>query len=487
MRYRTDQLGNIIKGLSALCVAMVLGGLTAGAQVSDAWVGRWWLGMLEEASLPLNITFEKEGNEATKPVLYSPMQSSEAILPSDWSFSADTLRIQIKSLNAKLSLKYNSEDTSFSGKFKQGLLVADIRFRRSEGMYKLIRPQMPHAPFPYREKQYVLRHKDSRGEEIAVGVTLTLPGKDESSAKSPCVLLVSGSGMQNRDEELLGHKPFWVIADHLARNGIASLRYDDRGTGESSGDVANVTTDLLADDAEWLFDWLRRQPSINNRMVGIVGHSEGGTIGPMIASRNRKVAFVVMLAGPGVDGAELLRLQNRALFRASGVSDTLVEVRDRFLKGCFDITLRDDKANPDRLFSLFKALADSLSSNLGKSDRKKIGLTRYDAMQMSAQMSMPWMRRCIELNPGDYLKKLKCPVLAMNGERDLQVPANENLAAIRALIAPKLLTAKEFEGLNHLFQHCDKGLPSEYMLIEETIAPEVLETMVGWILGHFEL
>lgn len=453
--------------------------VTSQAQLPSHFGGQWWLGMIKEASLPLNLSFDQDSSGVLSPVLYSPMQSTEPMRPSSWSFSNDTLRLQIKSLGVKMTLRYAASDSSFSGRFHQGLLNTDISLKPSLGLYTPVRPQEPKPPFPYSEKRMVLKHKDSRGEQVNIGVTLTIP--DNSTLQNstlPCVLLISGSGMQNRDEELMGHKPFLVLADYLARCGIASLRYDDRGTGESTGDVANVTTDLLADDAEWLFNWLRKQPSIDRKRVGIIGHSEGGSIAPIIASRNRNVAFIVMLAGPGVDGASILRQQNRDLFLADGVDSTLVSIRDAFLKECFDAV---GKYKESELDSLYKALASHYSKGLSKSDRKKAGLSAFEASQMAAQMKMPWMRRFVQLDPAPYLKKVKCPVLALNGSKDLQVSAIENLTAITKSVKPDLLTVRQLDGLNHLFQHCDKGLPSEYMLIEETFSQEALEIIATWV------
>jgi len=453
--------------------------MTSQAQLPSHFGGRWWLGMLEEASLPLNLSFDQDSSGALSPVLYSPMQSTEPIHPSSWSFSNDTLRLQIKSLGVKMTLRYAASDSSFSGRFHQGLLNTNISLKPSLGLYTPVRPQEPQPPFPYSEKRMVLKHKDSRGEQVNIGVTLTIP--DSSTLQDshlPCVLLISGSGMQNRDEELMGHKPFLVLADYLARRGIASLRYDDRGTGESTGDVVNVTTDLLADDAEWLFNWLRKQPGIDRKRVGIIGHSEGGSIAPIIASRNRHVAFIVMLAGPGVDGASLLRQQNRDLFLAGGVDSSLVDIRDAFLKECFDAV---GKYKESELDSLYKTLASHYSQGLSKADRKKINLSAFEASQMAAQMKIPWMRRFVQLDPAPYLKKVKCPVLALNGSKDLQVSASVNLAAITKSVKPDLLTVRQLDGLNHLFQHCDKGLPSEYMLIEETFSQEALEIIATWV------
>ena len=450
---------------------------SAMADLPDNWRNRWWMGLIQEAALPLNLTFD---GDTLAPVLYSPLQTSEPIHPSSWSFQSDTLRLQVKSLGVKMTLCFHASDTTFTGRFKQGLLVADITLRPSQGLFKLNRPQEPHPPFTYTERALILTRKDKTGATINIGATLTIPdsGSESPNGKSPCVLLISGSGMQNRDEEIMGHKPFRVIADYLARHGIASLRYDDRGTGESNGDVASITTDGLADDAEWLFKWLCKQPGVDPKRVGIAGHSEGGVIAPMIASRNRSVAFVILLAAPGMTGAELLLQQNHLLYTASGVNDTLVGIRLRFLEECFNLASSADEAS---LEEACKALADSHAAGLSKNERKKIGLSRYDAIQMAAQLRIPWMRRFLTLDPTVYLSKIRCPVLALAGSHDLQVPAAQNIEAITRCVNPKLLTTKQFDNLNHLFQHCDRGLPSEYMLIEETFSIEALDTIVRWV------
>ena len=241
-----------IKHLLIIAMLCVAASLQAQPSTLKPFEGRWWLGVLEEASLPINITFGVDKGEL-KPFLYSPMQSSDAIMPTKWSFSGDTLSISHKPSGMRLTLVWNPADTTFSGTFRQGMLRAQMHFVPTDTLFSIVRPQTPQPPFPYSQQEVVIERKKAN---VRLAGTLTIP---EGEGPFPAVILVSGSGQQNRDEELLGHKPFLVLADYLTRQGIAVLRYDDRGVGGSTGDVENATTLDFADDVEAVFDFLRKQ------------------------------------------------------------------------------------------------------------------------------------------------------------------------------------------------------------------------------------
>lgn len=441
--------------------------------IKGNFLGHWWLGMLEEAQLPINLTFERtiDANSDVVPVLYSPLQSSDPIPASKWSFSGDTLRFSNKTLSLKLDLVWNAADSTFSGTFRQGLMRAAMLFSPSAGIYRIHRPQTPQPPFPYSEREVVITRKKA---DVVLTGTLTLP---QGEGPFPAVVLVSGSGQQNRDEELLGHKPFLVIADHLARAGVAVLRYDDRGVGGSKGDVANATSLDFADDAEAVFDFLRKQPYIRRNCVGIVGHSEGALIASIVASHNRKVSFIVLLAGQSCSGAEILLQQNQALYASKGVPQNLIDIRLKCLESMFSIV---DTAAPQRVESLCRQTADNLCESLSSSDRKTIDMRRADVIMLSSQLQIPWMKAFLKIDNRDYLPRVKCPVLALCGEKDIQVPPS-NLAGIKKMAAGRTETVLLPE-LNHLMQHCASGSPSEYFLIEETFAPEALSMLSSWIL-----
>lgn len=429
------------------------------------FVGRWWLGVIQEASLPINLTFSSDG-----PVLYSPLQSSEPMPASQWSYESDTLRVSHQATGVRLTLVYNAGDTTFSGSFRQGLLRSRMLFSPADTLFHIVRPQTPQPPFPYTETDVVVKRRKAG---VTLAGTLTMP---EGNGPFPAVVLVSGSGQQNRDEELLGHKPFAVLADRLARNGIAVLRYDDRGTGESTGEVDNATSLDFADDAEAVFEFLRSHKCVDRKRVGIIGHSEGGLIAPIIASHNRKVGFVVLLAGPGTTGADILLQQTERLLQIDSVPQWLIDIRLDFLRTCFAMM---DTLPSERYSDAFAATATDLSRNLTAEQRKLAGLRKGDAIAMANQMLIPWMRTFIRLDNSYYLGKTQCPVLAVNGERDCQV-LPVNLDRIAEATNHKA-SIHLLPGLNHLMQHCATGSPSEYMLIDETFAVEAMRIIVDFV------
>ncbi len=447
-------------------------------QTASSFVGRWWLGILEEAALPLNLTFEAVGDDSLTAVLYSPMQSSDAIRATSWNYDDNTLQYSNKRMGVKVTLRYNSEDSTFDGTFRQGLMRSEFKMTPTDGLYKLQRPQEPQRPYPYTEEDVRV---GLRKTDIELTGTLTLPQGD---GPFPAVVLVSGSGQQNRDEELLGHKPFLVLADYLTRNGIAVLRYDDRGIvdghaiGKPSRHITEATTLDFANDAELMVKYLSKHDKIDSRRIGIVGHSEGGMIGPVVASRNSKVAFVVTLGGPGTTGAEILLQQNELIYRLNGVPQRLIDLHCALLRDFFAAI---DTLQPDDYNNYLQKKAVELSEGLTKDERKLAGLRKVDATLMAQQMGTAWMRTFIRLDNSYYLKQLRCPILAIGGEKDCQVPPC-NLDAIKIATHGRA-EVHLMPGLNHLLQHCDTGAPSEYMLIDETMDPEVMELIADWILS----
>ena len=310
------------------------------------------------------------------------------------------------------------------------------------------RPQTPAPPYPYQTQEVSFNN----GDAVLKG-TLVMP--ENASSQTPVLLMVTGSGLQNRDEEFFEHKPFAVIADALARQGIATLRYDDRGFGESTGDLVNVTTADFKNDALAGVELLRKQ----FKHVGILGHSEGGTIGLMLAAEG-KVDFVISLAGMTVSGEKTLMEQNRWTLQQSAYPQDVIDRYCTALEILFDELKAGRNPEP---------IAHGLPTELEKN------------LQLAqAQSSTPYMRHFLALDLSDRLGKITCPVLALNGTKDRQVNGEENLNALRnGLAGHKEIHA--IEGVNHLFQHCNTGNPSEYKDIEETFALEALEIIVTWI------
>ena len=335
---------------------------------------------------------------------------------------------------------------------------------RNQSELERRRPQNPVKPYPYREDDVTFT--DTAANAVLVGTLTIPPGK----GPFPAAVLISGSGRHDRDESLMGHKPFLVLADALTRKGILVLRYDKRGVGKSTGNYAQATTADFADDAEAGLRYLETRPEANPHRLGFIGHSEGGVIAPIVAARNRDVAFIVLLAGTGVPGAELLLAQHRLVALAAGVPPAEVERQSATEKEILELV----EHTPDNA-AVERQIHDKFA---GKPEEAQIG-------SQVKTMTSPWFRYFLTYDPATALRRVQCPLLALNGSLDLQVPPAENLPAIRQALQEggnRHFELDEMPGLNHLFQHARTGAVSEYGEIEETMAPEVLDKIATWIL-----
>jgi pimeloyl-ACP methyl ester carboxylesterase len=339
------------------------------------------------------------------------------------------------------------------------------------------RPQEPKTPYPYLSEEVKFQNV---GANLTLAGTLTLP---KGKGPFPAVILISGSGPQNRNEELLGHKPFLVISDHLTKQGIAVLRYDDRGFGESTGNFAEATTLDFSKDVESAISFLNSRKEIDNNKIGLIGHSEGGIIAPLVAARSKDVGFIVLLAGSGIRGDQLLLLQGGLIERSMGKSEKEMEKSNSIRKRELEIVMNSEDPQ-----SLRKDLQMYLDVALDENSNELVpeGMTteQFIFAQVS-QISTPWMMYFVKHDPALVLEKVSCPVLAVNGEKDLQVPPKENLTAIGNALKKggnNMVTKMELQGLNHLFQECETGSPFEYGKIEQTFSPIALEEISNWIL-----
>lgn len=334
------------------------------------------------------------------------------------------------------------------------------------------RPQEPTKPYPYREEEVAYENKKAG---VKLAGTLTLPRSD---GPFPAVLLITGSGPQDRDATVAGHRPFLVLADYLTRRGVAVLRMDDRGAGGSTGSVMESTTAAFAEDVLLGVEYLKARQEINPRQIGLIGHSEGGTIAPLAASRSTGIAFIVLMAGPGLVGEKLVHLQRESIARAGGVPEDKI-ARTRAVEQKMLAVVKGEKDNSAAEKKLREIVGQAMSEAAG---------VRISGAVVEAQfktMLSPWYRFFITYDPVPTLKKVKCPVLALTGERDLQVPPNENLPLIAKALAAggnSDFTIMKLPRLNHLLQTCQSGTFAEYSKLEETIAPIALETIVDWIL-----
>lgn len=377
-----------------------------------------------------------------------------------------------------------SEDgNTLEGKWRQGLVAVELVLKKGDvdavapppEKQPLARPQTPKAPFPYQATDVTF---ESAEADIELAGTLTVP---DGPGPFPAVVLVSGSGPQDRDETLLEHKPFWVIADHFARNGIAALRFDDRGVGQSKGSFQTSTSKDFASDAQGAVSFLRQHAKIDDRSIGICGHSEGGIVGPMVAANDPQVAFLILMAGTGVDGEQILISQAKAILEVSGLQPEQLDRQSKIQQTFLKLAMTEPELSSNEFVDqALEALQPLLTE--GEIERDA---GRAMAQAAAAQLLNPWYRYFIKYDPSESLRQLSCPVLALNGERDLQVLPKLNLPAIQAALDSAPTTdfqTIELPELNHLFQHCETGLISEYAEIEETFSREVLELMTEWIL-----
>src|ERR1017187_9291764 len=437
--------------------------LTRAAKPSEldgAWEGILDVG--QKLRLVVHLTTTKDGLAAT---LDSPDQGATGIAATARR-EGSVLTFEVASLGAKYVGAIAKDLSSIDGTFTQGGGSFPLLLKRGTGAKaeEPRRPQNPVKPYPYRAEDLKYPNK---GAGIELAGTLTIP---QGKGPFPAVVLITGSGQQDRDESLMGHKPFLVLSDYLTRKGIVVLRSDDRGAGGSGGDFDKATTADFATDAESAVAYLKTRPEVDPHRIGLAGHSEGGVIAPMVAARNGDVAFLVMMAGSGVPGDQIITAQVVALAEAAGVSHEAAAQAGVKQSRILDLVEHEkDEA----------AFKEKLAAELN--------LPPAQLLPVYRQLTSPWYRSFLTYDPAPALRKVTCPVLAINGEKDTQVPPKLNLPAIRKALQEggnQHFEVVELPGLNHLFQHAKTGAVGEYGQIEETMAPEVLEKIAGWIVGR---
>ncbi|WP_417360125.1 alpha/beta hydrolase family protein [Galbibacter sp.] len=436
-----------------------------------------WNGVLKVQGVQLRLVFNvAKSDNGYSSTMDSPDQGANGIPVTSTTFENSTLQFVVS--NAGIQYTGVLVENKFVGTFKQGGMELPLNLSRDVvAKENSIRPQEPKEPFPYYSEDVTFINKEA---DISLSGTLTLPSK---VGKFPVVILISGSGPQNRDQELFGHKPFLVISDYLTKKGIAVLRYDDRGVGQSSGEFKTATTVDFATDVESAIAYLKTRKEINKNKIGLIGHSEGGIIAPLVASKSKDVSFIVLLAGTGIPGDQLLLRQQQAISKAGGVSGTELAKSLETSAQAFELIAQsnnDQTLKEDLTKLLEKNLERDITVNLSN------GMTKEEFISAQVeQISSPWTQYFVKYDPATALEKVKCPVLAVIGEKDLQVPAKENLEAISNALkngGNKEVTTKVFPGLNHLFQECETGLPMEYANINQTFSPTALLEITEWII-----
>lgn len=431
---------------------------TSSAQIEGTWNGNI---EIPNQKLPFVIHISKTNNQWTV-MGESPMQTKEKFPLEKITFQNDTLKIS----DSKLGMNYTGvlkNSKQILGKFSQRGMSFPLNLEK--GAFKLNRPQEPQPPFSYKTEDVTFENKEAK---IKLAGTLTMPN---GKGKFPAVVLVSGSGPQNRDEELFGHKPFMVIANYLTRNGYAVLRFDDRGVAESEGDFSKATVFDFASDAKAAIKYLKNIKEIDSKKIGILGHSEGGDVAQIIAAEDSSLDFIILMAGPGLKGTEGLSLQKEALLRAANAPESEIAKSLKLNEEIYDAVLNNKNKNDREI-----AVRNLFEKNY------KDALKGKELEDQVNSISSDWMYEFLKFNPHDYLIKIKCKVLALNGTKDLQVTSKENLAGIeKGLSHNKNVKIISYEGLNHLFQKAEIGSVAEYEMIETTIEPFVLEDITKWL------
>jgi pimeloyl-ACP methyl ester carboxylesterase len=458
--------------VSGVFTATVSGAVQTAAGKDAAGV---WLGTLKVPGVELRIGFviQRNPDGALAGTLNSIDQGAMNIPLDGVAFRGDSLICFVKAIQGGYEGKIAEDGKTVEGKWKQGGGVFPLTLDRVDKLPVFNRPQNPLKPYPYKAEE--VRY-ENKAAAVTLAGTLTLP---EAKGPFPAVILLTGSGPQNRDEELFQHKPFLVLSDYLTRRGIAVLRADDRGVGQSTGDFAKSTTGDFADDALAGIEYLKTRGDINSRCIGLVGHSEGGMIAPIAAVKSPDVAFIVMLAGPGLPFGDIVIGQILQMLEKRGMpKESLPAVRDWYLRMYAAVAKPTDNAAAE------KELRD-LYAEMDEKTRQKINWPPERFEGSFRDMLNPWWRYAVAYSPKGTLMKVECPVLALNGEKDTQVPAGENLKAIEEALKAgknKHFIVKEMPGLNHMFQTAQTGDEAEYVKIEETMSPSAMQTVADWIL-----
>jgi uncharacterized protein len=436
-----------------------------------------WNGALHTAGFKLTIVFNLSSDTEGKlsATMDIPMQGVKGMPVQEVELKQDSLYLRMGAGAITYAGKITGPET-IDGHWKQGGMSYSLALTKGE-VAEIVRPQTPVKPYPYQEEEVTVENKAAG---ITLAGTLSIPA---GKGKHPAVILFTGSGAQDRDMTLMGHKPFLVLADHLTRQGFAVLRLDDRGAGKSGGNPTMATTQDFVSDAQAAYTFLKSHQLINPKKVGLLGISEGALIASSVAAANKDVAFVVLMAGNAVPGVDLLVSQNEAFFKSQMPEETLPKLL-KLRRAQFEVAASDTE-----LFEaarIIRALEQDAKATMTEEEKRAMMLTPESENAIVSQLTTPWMRYYLAYDPAPTLRKLKMPVLALNGSKDLQVPAAPNLAATeKALKAAgnKRYTIKELPGLNHIFQTADTGQAHEYATIEETMAPVALETISTWMKG----
>jgi len=489
----SDRLKIVFKGPYTNRKTQIVGKFTQGGQSFDLTLKstepaeptkhiETWQGTMEAGARSFEFQFRVlETKDKKRQVELDSFSEGIGGLHVNPTFNDDGVTFEVTLTKAKFEGKYNEDKTRIDGHWLQSggkfpLILKKVPLADTRSVKPPKRPQTPKKPLSYNTEEVTFENTDAK---ITLSGTLTTPRKKGPHA---AVVLISGSGPQDRDETVMEHKPFLVLADRLTNAGIAVLRYDERGVGESTGNYAGANSEDLSRDVDAAVNYLKTRPEIDAARIGLIGHSEGGYIAPMIAARRDDVGFIVMLAGPGVPGDQIIMNQAEKIGKASGSSESDLVLNRRIQEVLFG-AIRSAKGN-DVETTIVKKI-DEFVATLSAEEQENDIVTQSKAA--ISTMTDPWFLFFLTYDPRPALREVKCPVLVLNGARDLQVDPQLNLPEIRKALKAggnTQIEIHELPDLNHLFQTSRTGLPSEYRQIEETFSPVALDIISKWIVGH---
>lgn len=465
-----------------LLAVVLLISTTAVAQQSKI-VGTWLGSLNVGMELRIVFHFKTSENGQITAELDSPDQGAKGIPVSKVILRRDSVLVELEALMARYEGKLLN-DTAMSGSWSQGLARFDLALSKVKEVPVANRLQTPKPPFAYQQEEVEF---DNVMNSVHLAGTFTYPSE---GGPFPTAILITGSGQQDRDETIAGHKPFLVIADHLTRNGMAVLRLDDRGAGKSTGDLTNATSADFANDIESALAYIKKHPKVDAKKIGLIGHSEGGLIASIVAARNHDIDFMILLAGPGVKGSDLLAGQAEAIVKTMGLTgEEAKQYRQLYQEVMHSaMTTADTSSGIKQAFDVYAKWKQNTPATVAA----KIGMTsdeeaKANLRSMVIGFQQSWMKYFLQSDPSSLLSKTNAKVLALNGEKDVQVLSAPNLAGIKSALQKggnRSHETKELKGLNHLFQTCKTCTTMEYGQLEETFAPAALQEITGWLKKH---
>jgi uncharacterized protein len=465
--------------IKKIFVLLLFAAFSSGIQAQNTFLGIWEGKINVGVELRMIFRFSQDASGNFIATLDCPDQGIKDVKASSLQLTADSVYLGISQFQAKYSGKLTN-DSLISGTFQQGAPLP-LNFKRITHVAEIVRAQTPVAPFPYMVEDLVYYNTD---RSIAYGATITIP---RGKGPFPAVLLLTGSGQQNRDEEILGHKPFAVIADHLTRNGFIVLRVDDRGMGKTTGDIFSATTRDFANDAIVGINYLKDRKEVDKKKIGLMGHSEGAMIAQIIAAERNDIDFVVMLAGPGEPTLKVMNDQNEAMLTKLGFAKEYVAAYMSLYNQILTTMLYSDSSSH---VGNVKAVVEKWMATtpvnivLATTGIRDESTKKNFIDQFVGQLSSPWFKYFLRYDPAENIKKISAEVLAVNGSKDIQVISESNLKAIEAALKSGKSTVfevRDLKGLNHLFQECSTCAASEYGKLEQTISPVLLDTITEWM------